>query len=75
LSAEFINEVLDTEMQATFAKKLSNAPVVQGLQLPPETLARVPYGEGKDGLLFVSDWEFINKVRTEWTERWNQAFS
>jgi hypothetical protein len=32
------------------AKKLSNSPVVQGVQLPPETLARMPYGEGKGAL-------------------------
>jgi putative spermidine/putrescine transport system substrate-binding protein len=75
LGAEFINEMLDPEVQAMMSKKLSNTPVVQGLDLPPETLARVPYGPGKEGLLFVCDWEFINTMRAEWTERWNQAFS
>jgi putative spermidine/putrescine transport system substrate-binding protein len=75
LGAEFINEILDVEMQAMLAKKLSNGPVVQGVPLPPETMARMPYGEGKEELLFASDWEFINTIRPEWTERWNQVFS
>jgi putative spermidine/putrescine transport system substrate-binding protein len=75
LGVEFINAMLDAETQVMMSNKLSNAPVVQGVQLAPETLARVPYGAGKEGLLFVSDWEFINTVRAEWTERWNQVFS
>ena len=75
LGAEFINEILDPEVQAMMSKKLGNAPVVQGVNLPPETSARVPYGAGKERLLFVCDWEFINKVRAEWTERWNKAFA
>jgi putative spermidine/putrescine transport system substrate-binding protein len=75
LGAEFINEILDAEIQAMLAKKLSNGPVVQGVPLPPETLARMPYGEGKEELLFASDWELINTIRPEWTERWNQVFS
>jgi hypothetical protein len=48
---------------------------VQGVPLPPETLARMPHGEGKEELLFASDWELINTIRPEWTERWNQVFS
>jgi putative spermidine/putrescine transport system substrate-binding protein len=75
LGAEFINEILDAETQAMLCKKLSNAPVVKGVQLPPRTLARVPYGEGKEETLFVSDWEFINTIRPEWTERWNKVFT
>lgn len=75
LGAEFINEVLDAEMQATLTKKLSNASVVHGLQLPPETLARMPNAESQERVLFVCDWEFINTIRAEWTERWNRVFS
>lgn len=75
LGAEFINAILDLETQAMLAKKLSNGPVVQEVPLPPETLARMPYGEGKETLLFASDWDFINTIRPEWTERWNKVFS
>jgi hypothetical protein len=60
LGAEFINEVIDMETPSMLAKKLSNAPAVQGVQLPPETLARMPHGEGQEALLFVSDGEFID---------------
>jgi hypothetical protein len=45
------------------AKKFSNGPAVQGVPLPPEALARTAYGEGKEALLFASDWEFINTPR------------
>jgi putative spermidine/putrescine transport system substrate-binding protein len=76
LGAEFINEILSHDTQTMLAQKLSNAPVVPGLKLPPETLARMPaYGEKQEGKLFLSDWEYINKVRPEWTERWNKIFS
>jgi putative spermidine/putrescine transport system substrate-binding protein len=75
LGAEFINAILDVETQAMLAKKLSNGPVVQAVPLPSETLARMPYGDGKEALLFASDWEFINTIRPEWTERWNKVFS
>jgi putative spermidine/putrescine transport system substrate-binding protein len=75
LGAVFINEILDPEMQAMMAKHLSDSPVVKGIQLPPEVLARTPYDSDKDTALFLPDWEFINTVRPEWTERWNKVFS
>jgi hypothetical protein len=49
--------------------------VVKGIELPPESLARIPYDGDKETTLFLPDWEFINTVRAEWTERWNQTFS
>ncbi len=75
LGAEFIHEILALETQAMLCQKLSTTPVVQGVELPPQTLERLAYDEGKAEKLFVSDWEFINKIRPEWTERWNTIFS
>ncbi|SRR6266545_1511463 len=75
LGAEFINEILAPETQAMLCQKLSTTPVVQGVELSPQTLERLAYDEGKAERLFVSDWEFINKIRPEWTERWNKIFS
>jgi putative spermidine/putrescine transport system substrate-binding protein len=75
LGAEFINGILALDMQASLAKKLSVAPVVKDVELPPQVLARIAYGEGKEDMLFASDWEFINSVRPEWTERWNKSFT
>jgi putative spermidine/putrescine transport system substrate-binding protein len=75
LGAAFINAILEPETQAMMAKNLSNSPVVRGVQLPPETLARVNYDENKETSLFLPDWEFINTVRAEWTERWNKTFT
>jgi putative spermidine/putrescine transport system substrate-binding protein len=75
LGAEFIDGILAPQMQARLATQLSVAPVVKGVELPPQVLARIAYGEGKEEMLFASDWEFINTVRAEWTERWNKTFT
>lgn len=75
LGAAFINEMLSEESQEMLATKLSIAPVVKGLKLPPQVVERTAYGEGKRELLFSSDWEFVNTVRPEWTERWNKIFA
>ena len=75
LGAAFINEILEPETQVMLSKNLSNSPVVKGIELPPESLARIPYDGNKETTLFLPDWEFINTVRAEWTERWNQTFS
>jgi putative spermidine/putrescine transport system substrate-binding protein len=75
LGVAFINEILVPETQAMLAKELSIAPVVKGLTLPPALLERVDYAEDKQRQLFTSDWQFLNKIRPEWTERWNQIFA
>ena len=75
LGAALINEVLSVESQTLLAKKLTIAPVVKGIELPAPVLERVAYGEGKEHMLFVSDWEYLISVRAEWTERWNQVFA
>jgi ABC-type thiamine transport system substrate-binding protein len=75
LGAAFINAILAPETQTTLAKELSIAPVVQGLELPPNVLQRVDYEAEKQRQLFVSDWQFLNTVRSEWTERWNAIFA
>jgi putative spermidine/putrescine transport system substrate-binding protein len=75
LGAVFSNEVLSPQMQAMLAKKLSVSPVVKDVELPAQILERGAYGEGKEDRLFTSDWEFITRVRPEWTESWNQILS
>jgi hypothetical protein len=61
--------------EADHREKLTIAPVVKGVELPPQILERVAYGDGKEAMLFVSDWEFLINIRPEWTERWNTVFS
>ena len=75
LGAAFINEILAPETQLTLATKLSIAPVVKGIDLPPDIAERVDYTEERQQKLFTSDWAFFNKVRPEWTERWNNIFA
>jgi putative spermidine/putrescine transport system substrate-binding protein len=75
LGVAFINEVLSPDTQQMLATTLSIAPVVKGLQLPQNILERIDYDEEKQRHLFTSDWPFLNKVRSEWTERWNKIIS
>jgi putative spermidine/putrescine transport system substrate-binding protein len=75
LGAAFINAVLAPESQKLLATKLSIAPVVKGLDLPEAILKRVDYAEEKQNQLFISDWKFLNMIRPEWTERWNNIFA
>ncbi|RMF85467.1 MAG: ABC transporter substrate-binding protein [Nitrospinota bacterium] len=75
LGAAFINDMLSAETQQMLAQKLSVAPVIRGLELPSRILERVAYEEEKQKQLFTSDWEFINTIRPEWTERWNKIFA
>jgi putative spermidine/putrescine transport system substrate-binding protein len=74
LGAAFINAILAPDTQQTLATTLSIAPVVKGIDLPPNILERVDYTEARQQKLFTSDWAFLNKVRPEWTERWNNIF-
>jgi len=75
LGAAFINDMLSADTQRMLASQLIVAPVVKGLELSPKTLERIAYGEGKEETLFVSDWDFLIDIRSDWMERWNKVFS
>jgi len=77
LGAAFMNRMLDPAVQRPLAEFALIAPPVDGIELSEETLKYIAYPESRmDELgLFSPDWGFINKRRSEWTEKMNQIFT
>lgn len=77
LGAEFMNRMLSAEVQQGLAEAALAAPSVSGLSFKPEIANLLAYPDTKmDQLgLFSPDWEFVNKVRSEWVEKTNQIFT
>lgn len=74
LAHEFINFILDPEVQATLAKNGVDAPVHTSVELTPEEASQWTYGaEMIDGLKRV-DYSQMNAAKAEWIERWNEVF-
>jgi putative spermidine/putrescine transport system substrate-binding protein len=72
IANEFINYMLGKEAQIILTENFKTGPYNKTVKLKPETAKKVPYGEEQIGKLYKADWEAINKVRPEWTERWNK---
>lgn len=72
LANEFINAMLDQEAQQVWAEGFKFGPYNKMVKLPPALAAKVPYGTEQIGKLMKVDWETINAVRPQWTERWNK---
>jgi putative spermidine/putrescine transport system substrate-binding protein len=74
LAHEFINFILDPEVQATLAKNGVDAPVHTAVELTPEEAAQWTYGtEMINGLKRVN-YEQMNAAKGEWVDRWNEVF-
>jgi putative spermidine/putrescine transport system substrate-binding protein len=72
LANEFINAMLDQDAQQVWADGFKFGPYNKNVKLPPDLAAKVPYGPEKIAKLIKVDWETINAVRPQWTERWNK---
>jgi putative spermidine/putrescine transport system substrate-binding protein len=72
LANEFINAMLDQDAQQVWADGFKFGPYNKNVKLPPDLAAKVPYGPEKVAKLIKVDWETINAVRPQWTERWNK---
>jgi putative spermidine/putrescine transport system substrate-binding protein len=70
LAQEFLNYLLDTEVQTQLAETQGWGPVNQEVVLSDELAARVPYGPEEIAKLLTVDWDTINRQRQEWTQRW-----
>ncbi|MFD1883048.1 ABC transporter substrate-binding protein [Paracoccus pacificus] len=66
---DFIDYLLDPEVQAKFAAAMGAGPTNTKAQLPPELAESLPYGDKIKSLVTV-DWDTINQQRDEWTQRW-----
>jgi putative spermidine/putrescine transport system substrate-binding protein len=72
LANEFINAMLDQDAQLVWADGFKFGPYNKNVKLPPDLAAKVPYGPEKVAKLIKIDWETVNAVRPQWTERWNK---
>lgn len=74
LAHEFINFILDPELQKTLAQNGVDAPVAASVELTPEEAAQWTYGkEMIDGLQRV-DYSKLNAAKDDWVDRWNEIF-
>lgn len=74
LAHEFINFILDPELQKTLAANGVDAPVVKSVELTPEQAKQWTYGaEMVDNLKRV-DYAKMNAVKANWIDRWNEIF-
>lgn len=74
LAHEFINFILDPELQKTLAQNGVDAPVAASVELTPEEAAQWTYGkEMIDGLQRV-DYSKLNASKDAWVDRWNEIF-
>ncbi len=72
LANEFINYILGKEAQTVLAEHFKAGPYNKTVKLKPEVAQKVPFGTEQIGKLYKADWDTINKVRPQWTERWNK---
>ncbi len=72
LANEFINAMLGPEAQEVWAEHFKFGPYNKTVKLKPEIAKKVPYGPAQIGKLMKVDWDTINQMRREWTERWNK---
>lgn len=74
LAHEFINFILDPELQKTLAENGVDAPVQQSVELAPEYAAQWTYGaEMIQGLKRV-DYSKMNAAKSGWIDEWNEIF-
>jgi putative spermidine/putrescine transport system substrate-binding protein len=72
IANELINYMLGQEAQSVITEHFKTGPYNKTVKLRPEIAQKVPYGAEQIGKLYKADWEAINKVRPQWTERWNK---
>lgn len=69
VAQQFISYLLDPEIQVKIADAMGAGPVNVTSELPPELAESLPYGD-KIGTLVTVDWDVINPLRQNWTDRW-----
>lgn len=71
---KYINFVFAHDAQKCFTESEFMGPVNKKTILSPEFLKNtpVPYGTKSKIKLYIPDFEYVNKHRGEWTERWNR---
>lgn len=71
----YVNYVLSPEAQAANARFTYLTPVNRRVQLPEDVARKLPAGEQTLNRLLTADWDYVNTVRPEWTDRWNREIT
>jgi putative spermidine/putrescine transport system substrate-binding protein len=71
LASEFINAMLEPELQLILLKDYGYGPANKKTQVPAELGKMAPIGD-RAAQLINPDWVTINANREEWTKRWNR---
>jgi len=76
LALAFINWMLSPDIQQLLAEQTLVAPTLSGLTFKPEAEKYMAYPESKmDEMgIFSPDWAFINPIRPQLIEKYNQTF-
>lgn len=74
LAHQFINFVLDPELQKTLAENGVDAPVVASVELSDEAAANWTYGAEQINSLKRMDYGKMNAAKSDWIDRWNEIF-
>ena len=73
-AVEFINFVLDPELQKTLAENGVDAPVQTSVELTPDAAKLWTYGADMVNGLKRMDNAKMNAAKPEWIDRWNEVF-
>ena len=74
LAHQFINFVLDPELQKTLAENGVDAPVVASVELSESAAQNWTYGAEQIGSLKRMDYGKMNAAKSDWIDRWNEIF-
>jgi putative spermidine/putrescine transport system substrate-binding protein len=76
LGIAFIDWMLDPGVQQALAEASLAAPTISGLEFKPDVAKYIAYPESKmDEMgIFSPDWTFINPLRPQLVEKYNQVF-
>lgn len=74
LAHQFINFILDPELQATLAKNGVDAPTHRAVELTPEEARQWTYGAEMISGLKRVDYSQMNAAKADWVDMWNEVF-
>jgi len=72
LAQQFVDLMLDPEIQVAFAKEAGYTPTSSEAELPADLAEALPIQSALDRM-FTTDPEVVNAGRPKWTEEWNQV--
>lgn len=75
LAYQFINFLLDPEVQHTLAANGVDAPIIKSVTLTPDQAKQWTYGADMVAKLNSIDYDKLNAAKADWIERWAEVFA